>query len=332
MDLEGLVHVLIHFSFIFGGSKTNESRYLSGSRMLNMWFIFRFLLSFLFLAQVGPDGLGPPNNRTQLSCSADASLMFDVPKRDRMSLITLSLQDSVYLHTWGTDAEREDTPLDCISVNDSLASRKTVENMLQIPANTESCKSCDSSISSVAACIQKYVLCLFLPSDELCRASQVLVGLRLQLPDSHLLGQSMLDVQKWLPPLHLGKEVEQINGSMMICLKGLMRKQSHRFLPCIFMYQGWTPSIKWQCTYTILRSAVLPKDLEDSKICYDLLWLTMMCWSLLVGSTEILSDAETDGLGIASQAGLHAADCSFWQRSGTLINPLIIGTRPGKLT
>lgn len=82
------------------------------------------------------------------------------------------------------------------------------------------------------------VLCLFLPSDELCRASQVLVGLRLQLPDSHLLGQSMLDVQKWLPPLHLGKEVEQINGSMMICLKGLMRKQSHRFLPCIFMYQG----------------------------------------------------------------------------------------------
>lgn len=53
-----------------------------------MWFIFRFLLSFLFLAQVGPDGLGPPNNRTQLSCSADVSLMFDVPKRDRMSLIT----------------------------------------------------------------------------------------------------------------------------------------------------------------------------------------------------------------------------------------------------
>ena len=45
-------------------------------------------------------------------------------------------------------------------------------------------------------------------ADESCRASQVLVGLRLQLPDSHLLGPSMLDVQKWLPPLHLGKEVE----------------------------------------------------------------------------------------------------------------------------
>ncbi|CAL1138085.1 unnamed protein product [Cladocopium goreaui] len=33
-----------------------------------------------------------------------------------------------------------------------------------------------------------------------------------------------------------------------------------------------------------------------------------------VAPTLILSDAETDGLGIASQAGLHAADCSFWQR------------------
>lgn len=132
----------------FLGSKTNESRYLSGSRMLNVWFIFRFLLSFLFLAQVGPDGLGPPNNRTQLSCSADVSLMFDVPKRDRMSLITC-LCRTVCTFTPGERMLSE--KIRHLTAFRSIIRRragKKVENMLQIPAITESCKSCDSSLAS----------------------------------------------------------------------------------------------------------------------------------------------------------------------------------------
>ena len=34
-------------------------------------------------------------------------------------------------------------------------------------------------------------------------------------------------------------------------------------------------------------------------------------------STKVLSDAETDELGISPEFGLHAGDCSFWQKFGT---------------